>query len=259
VQKKLEKQVAIITGAGSGIGRATAELFAREGARVVVADLNKGDADQTAKRINDSQGESFARQVDVADPTQVQALVEETISRYGKIDILHNNAGMIVVKFLEDMDESEWDRLMGVNLKSIFLAVKYAIGYMKRQKSGCIINTASTGSFLGQYMTPAYIASKGGVLMLTKTLALDYAQYNIRVNCICPGAVDTQMLRQHFSNSESPKLAAEREMALIPIKRFLDPSEIAAGALYLASEAARGITGTALSIDGGSLAGFYSS
>ena len=259
MQKKLEKQVAIITGAGSGIGRATAELFAQEGARVVVADLNKEDADQTAKRINDSQGESIARQVDVADPVQVQALVEETISRYGKIDILHNNAGMIVVKFLEDMEESEWDRLMGVNLKSIFLAVKYTIGHMKQQKSGCIINTASTGSFLGQYMTPAYIASKGGVLMLTKTLALDYAQYNIRVNCICPGAVDTQMLRQHFDNSESPKLAAEREMALIPIRRFLDPSEIAAGALYLASEAARGITGTALSIDGGTLAGSYSS
>lgn len=259
MQRKLEQQVAIITGAGSGIGRATAELFAQEGARVVVADLNKNAADQTAKQINDRQGEAIAWQIDVADGVQVRALVEETVRRYGRIDILHNNAGMVLVKFLEDMDESEWDRLMGVNLKSIFLAVKYVVGYMKQRKSGCIINTASTGSFLGQYMTPAYIASKGGVLMLTKTLALDYAQYNIRVNCICPGAVDTQMLRQHFNDSDSPKLAAEREMALIPIKRFLDPSEIAAGALYLASEAARGVTGTALSIDGGSLAGFYSS
>jgi 3-oxoacyl-[acyl-carrier protein] reductase len=259
VQRKLEQQVAIITGAGSGIGRATAELFAQEGARVVVADLNKNAADQTAKQINDHQGEAIAWQLDVADGVQMRALAEETVRRYGRIDILHNNAGMVLVKFLEDMDESEWDRLMGVNLKSIFLGVKYAVGYMKQRKSGCIINTASTGSFLGQYMTPAYIASKGGVLMLTKTLALDYAQYNIRVNCICPGAVDTQMLRQHFNDSDSPKLAAEREMALIPIRRFLDPSEIAAGALYLASEAARGVTGTALSIDGGSLAGFYSS
>jgi len=259
MQKKLEKQVAIITGAGSGIGRATAHLFAQEGAKVVVADLKKENADQTAEQINDNQGEAIAYQVDVTDPIQVQALVDNTIRRYDRIDVLHNNAGMIVVKFLEDMDESEWDRLMGVNLKSIFFAVKYTIGYMKQRKSGCIINTASTGSFLGQYMTPAYIASKGGVLMLTKTLALDYAQYNIRVNCICPGAVDTPMLRQHFDNSESPGMAAEREKALIPIKRFLDPLEIAAGALYLASDAARGVTGTALSIDGGSLAGFYSS
>jgi NAD(P)-dependent dehydrogenase (short-subunit alcohol dehydrogenase family) len=148
------------------------------------------------------------------------------------------------------------DHLLGVNLKSIFLAVKYAVPHMKKQGRGCIINTASTGGFLGQYRTPAYIASKGGVVLLTKTLALDYAQYNIRVNCICPGAVDTPMLRRHFSSSPDPEHAAELEKRLIPLKRFLDPEEIAQAALYLASEHARGITGSALVVDGGSLAGY---
>ena len=256
---KLEDQVAIVTGAGSGMGRATAELFAHEGARVLVADLNEAGAHETAERIAQVRGSAIAIRTDVADASQVAALVEQAMSRYGKIDILHNNAGMVLVKFLEDTDESEWDRLMGVNLKSIFLGVKYAVPHMKRCRSGCIINTASTGSFLGQYMTPAYIASKGGVLMLTKTLALDYAQYNIRVNCICPGAVDTPMLRHHFNSTPDPKVAAEREKELVPIKRFIDPSEIASGALYLASNAARSVTGTALVIDGGALAGYYAS
>jgi dihydroanticapsin dehydrogenase len=127
---------------------------------------------------------------------------------------------------------------------------------MKRQGGGCIINTASTGSFLGQYRTPAYIASKGGVLQLTKTLALDYARDNIRVNCICPGAVDTPMVRRHFALSPDPEKAAEVEQRLIPIKRFLQPDEIAHAALYLASDHARGVTGSALVIDGGSLAGY---
>lgn len=145
---KLDNQVAIITGAGSGMGRATAELFAQEGARIVVADLDKQGAEQTVQKIVEAHGESIAMHTDVTDPVQVQALVEDSINRYGKIDILHNNAGIILVKFLEDMDESEWDRIMNVNLKSIFLAVKYAIPYMKRQKSGCVINTASTGSFV---------------------------------------------------------------------------------------------------------------
>jgi NAD(P)-dependent dehydrogenase (short-subunit alcohol dehydrogenase family) len=184
-------------------------------------------------------------------------MINLALQTYGRIDILHNNAGVIIVKFLEDTSEEEWDWVLGVNVKSIFLAVKYAIPYMKRQGGGCIINTASTGSFMGQYMTPAYIASKGAVLLLTKTLSLDYAKFNVRVNCICPGAVDTPMLRRHFNKSPDPDLAARREQDLMPIGRFLEPEEIAEGALYLASDAARGVTGTSLVIDGGSLAGPY--
>jgi len=204
-------------------------------------------------------GKALASQTDVTVATQVEAMINLAVQTYGRLDILHNNAGVVLVKFLEDTSEEEWDWVLGVNVKSIFLAVKYAVPHMKKQGGGCIINTASTASFLGQYMTPAYVASKGAVLMLTKTLALDYAKFNVRVNCICPGAVDTPMLHRHFNNSPDPELAARREKDLVPIGRFLEPEEIAEGALYLASDAARGVTGSVLGIDGGSLAGFYSS
>lgn len=253
----MEGRVAVVTGAGSGMGRATAQLLAREGARVAVADINTEGANETVHSITSAGGKAIAVPTDVTKGVEVETLIRRAVDTYGRIDILHNNAGVIIVKFLEDTSEEEWDRLMGVNLKSIFFGVKYAVPYMKKQGGGCIINTASTGSFLGQYMTPAYIASKGAVLMLTKTLALDYAKYNIRINCICPGAVDTPMLRRHFDNSPDPELAARREQELMPIKRFLQPDEIAEGVLYLASDVARGITGTALVIDGGSLAGCY--
>jgi NAD(P)-dependent dehydrogenase (short-subunit alcohol dehydrogenase family) len=253
---ELQNRVAIITGAASGMGRATSELFAREGASVVVADFDEAGGEETAKSIRDSGATAIFVRTDVARAADVERLVKAAIEEYGQIDILHNNAGMFLVKFLEDMTEEEWDRILGVNLKSIFLAVKFAVPHMKARRSGCILNTASTGSFLGQHRTPAYIASKGGVAMLTKTLALDYAEYGIRVNCICPGAVDTPMLRSHFRQSPDPQGAAELEQRLIPMKRFLDPEEIAQAALYLASDRARGVTGAALVVDGGSLAGY---
>jgi NAD(P)-dependent dehydrogenase (short-subunit alcohol dehydrogenase family) len=256
---KLENQVAIVTGGASGMGRATAVAFAREGAKVVVADINAPGLAETVETIKAAGGTVVASQTDVTKASEVEAMINLAVQNYGRLDILHNNAGVVMVKFLEDTSEEEWDWLMGVNLKSIFLAVKYAIPHMKHQGGGCIINTGSTGSFLGQYMTPAYIASKGAVLMLTKTLALDYAKSNIRVNCICPGAVDTPMLRRHFANSPDPELAARRERELVPIGRFLLVEEIAEAALYLASSLAGGVTGTALVIDGGSLCGFYAS
>jgi meso-butanediol dehydrogenase/(S,S)-butanediol dehydrogenase/diacetyl reductase len=253
---QLPDRVAVITGSASGMGRATALLFAREGAKVMVVDMDETGGAATVDQIRNGGGEALFIPADVSSAEAVRQVVESTIAKFGRIDILHNNAGIVLVKFLEDTSEEEWDRVLGVNLKSIFLAVKYAVPYMKERRSGCIINTASTGGFIGQYMTPAYIASKGGVVLLTKTLALDYARYNIRVNCICPGAVDTPMIRRHFDSSPDPQHAAELERRLVPIKRFLQPEEIAHAALYLASDHARGVTGSALVIDGGSLAGY---
>jgi meso-butanediol dehydrogenase / (S,S)-butanediol dehydrogenase / diacetyl reductase len=253
---QLENQVALITGAGSGMGRATALLFAREGAKVVVVDIHETHGTETVKAIERSGGVALFVRSDVSKADDAKRMIDAILQAFGQIDILHNNAGIILVKFLEDTSEEEWDRVLGVNLKAIFLAVKYAVPHMKQRKQGCIINTASTGGFLGQYMTPAYIASKGGVVLLTKTLALDYAQYNIRVNCICPGAVDTPMIREHFQASPDPERAAALERRLVPLKRFLEPDEIAHAALYLACDHSLGITGTSLVIDGGSLAGY---
>ena len=252
----LADQAALITGAGSGMGRATAVLFAREGAKVVVVDIDEAGGEKTVAQIRAENGEGIFVSTDVARAADAEAMIQQTIDTYGRLDILHNNAGVVAVKFLEDMSEEEWDWLMGVNLKAIFLAVKYAVPHMKTQGSGCIINTGSTSSFEGQYMTPAYVASKGGVVQLTKTLALDYAQYKIRVNAVCPGTVDTPLVQQHLEKSPDPVRAAEIEKKLIPLKRFLQPEEIAHAALYLASDQAGGVTGSALVIDGGTLAGY---
>ncbi len=252
----LTGQVALITGAGSGIGQATAVLFAKEGATVVVVDIDEPGGEETVAQIRAEGGEALFERTDVAKADDAQRMVQRTIDTYGRLDILHNNAGVVAVKFLEDMAEEEWDWLMGVNLKAIFLAVKYAVPHMKAQGSGCIINTGSTSSFEGQYMTPAYCASKGAVVQLSKTLALDYAQYKIRVNAVCPGTVDTPLVRQHIENSPDPARAEAIEKQLIPLKRFLQPEEVAHAALYLASDQARGITGSALVIDGGTLAGY---
>ena len=252
----LSGQIALITGAGSGVGRATAALFAKEGAKVIVVDIDKAAGEKTVAQIHIKGGTALFEHADVAKAADAERMVQRAIDTYGRLDILHNHAGVVAVKFLEDMAEEEWDWLMGVNLKAVFLAVKYAVPHMKAQGSGCIINTGSTSSFEGQYMTPAYCASKGGVAQLSKTLALDYAQYKIRVNAVCPGTVDTPLVRQHIENSPDPARAEAIEKQLIPLKRFLQPEEVAHAALYLASDQAHGVTGSALVIDGGTLAGY---
>ena len=264
----LAGQVALITGAGSGVGRATAVLFAQQGAKVVVVDINEAGGEETVAQIHADGGTALFTRADVAKADDAQRMIQLAVDTYSRLDILHNNAGVVAVKFLEDMSEQEWDWLMGVNLKAIFLAVNYAIPQMQAQGSGCIINTGSTSSFEGQYMTPAYVASKGGVVQLTKTLALDYAQYQIRVvlktahpagmqrHAVCPGTVDTPLVRQHIDNSPDPARTEALEKQLIPLKRFLQPEEVAHAALYLASDQARGVTGSALVIDGGTLAGY---
>jgi NAD(P)-dependent dehydrogenase (short-subunit alcohol dehydrogenase family) len=161
----------------------------------------------------------------------------------------------VLVKFLEDTTAAEWDQVMSVNLKSIFLAVKQVVPHMRRQRGGVILNTASINSFVGQFKLPVYTASKGAVLLLTKSLALDYGADSIRVNCICPGITDTPMLREHIEASSDPAAIIRERQARVPLGRFLTPEDIARAALYLVSDESNGITGTAHVVDGGLLAG----
>ena len=251
---RLKGKVAIVTGAARGIGRASAMLFAKEGAKVTVADNRADLGQETVRQIEEAGGEARFALTDVSDEEQVKAMVEGTVAQWGKLDILFNNAGIVLVKFVEDTTVEEWDQVMGVNLKSIFLGVKHAIPHMRRQGGGAILSTASIGSFTGQFKTPAYIASKGAVLLLTKSLALDYGADNIRVNCICPGITDTPMLREHIEASGDPATVIRERTARVPLGRFLTTEDPARAALYLVSDESDGITGIAHVVDGGLLA-----
>lgn len=252
---KLTGKVAVVTGAARGIGRASAILFAKEGAKLTVADNRSELGQETVRLIEGAGGQAYFALTDVANEAQVRAMVNETVARWGRLDILFNNAGMVLVKFLEETTEAEWDRLMAVNLKSIFFAVKHAVPCMRRQGGGVILSTASTNGLVGQFKTPAYAASKGAVALLTKSLALDYGSDNIRINCICPGITDTPMLREHIEASGDAAAVIRERTARVPLGRFLKPEDIARAALYLVSDESDGVTGTALVVDGGMLAG----
>jgi NAD(P)-dependent dehydrogenase (short-subunit alcohol dehydrogenase family) len=257
---KLEGKVAVVTGAARGIGRASAILFAKEGARVTVADTLVELGQETTRLIQNDGGQAQFVATDVASEEQVKKMVADTVSSWGRLDILFNNAGITLVKFLEETSESEWDHLMGVNLKSVFFGVKHAVPHMRRQGGGVILNTASISSFVGQLRTPAYVASKGALMLLTKSLAVDYGADHIRVNCICPGITDTRLLREHIESAGDPAAVIRERTARVPLGRFLTPEDIARGALYLVSEDSAGVTGIAHVVDGGYLsAAEYSS
>lgn len=252
---KLEGKVAIVTGAARGIGRASAELFASEGARVTLADNRPELGEEAVRAIAAAGGEAQFVATDVASEAQIKRMVDCTVSRWGRLDVLFNNAGIVHVGFVEQISEEEWDRVMAVNVKSIFLGVKHSIAHLRRQGGGAILNTASIGSFNGQFKTPAYIASKGAVMLLTKSLALDYGADNIRVNCICPGITDTPMLREHMGKAGDAEAAIHARLARVPLGQVLTPIDIARAALYLVSDDSRGVTGIAHIVDGGLLAG----
>jgi NAD(P)-dependent dehydrogenase (short-subunit alcohol dehydrogenase family) len=247
---RLEGRVAIITGASSGIGKATALLFGREGAKVVVNYSHSADeANEVVDSIIKSGGEALAIKADVSKEHEVKSMIEETIKKYGKIDILHNNAGVELQKPITITNEEEWNKVLDINLKGMFHCSKYAISYMK--EGGVIVNTASVAGLFGSANLSAYCASKGGVIALTKALALEYAPNKIRVNCICPGAIDTPMLRRFIDASPDPKATEKQFTSMHPLGRLGQPEDIARAALFLASDSSSFITGHTLVVDGG--------
>ena len=239
---------AVITGAGSGMGRATARLFADRGADVVVVDIDGDEAEETVSLIEDKGGSAVAAAADVSDADDVSRFVDRTVDEFGRIDVLHNNAGVAQESTpVEDVTEVSWDRIHDVNLKSAFLGAKHAVPYMREQESGVILNTASTAGIRPRTGLSAYCAAKGGLITLTKQLAYELAADGIRVNAICPVATDTSMLPR-FSSDD---LSVDDMLSTIPLGRLADPDDIAQAAAFLASDEASMVTGTALEVDGG--------
>jgi len=248
---RISDKVAIITGAASGIGRTTAILFAKEGGKVVVADKNEVGGNETVDLIRSDGGQAIFDYVNVTSATDIQGMVKTTINTYGKLNILVNNAGIAIRLPVVDLSEEDWDRNIDVNLKSIYLSSKYAIPRMIENGGGSIVNIASIYGIVGGRVRAAYAASKGGVVNLTRSMALDYALHKIRVNCVCPGFVNTPLLKNILKNKEEYQALAD----LHPMGRLGDMLEIALGVLYLASDESSFVTGIALPIDGGYTAG----
>lgn len=251
---KLAGKVAIVTGAASGIGRASAIAFAREGAKVVVVDRNAGDGQATVNDIVAEQRLAYFAHADVSKESDIRAMVDAAAARWGTIDILFNNAGVVLAKPVEQTTEEEWDLVMAINVKSAFLATRHVAPIMRRNGGGAILNTGSIASFTGQVGTPAYSASKGAIALLTKSLALDLGRDNIRVNCICPGITDTPMLREHLGHGDEGEARIRARLSRVPLGAILQPEDVARAALYLVSEDSAGITGVLHVVDGGLLA-----
>jgi NAD(P)-dependent dehydrogenase (short-subunit alcohol dehydrogenase family) len=251
---KLSGRVAIVTGAASGIGRASSLAFAREGAQVIAADLDEQGGKETVARILDQGYEAFFIRTDVTSEMEAKRMVEETIHRWGRIDILFNNAGIVLVKSLEETTEAEWDRVMSVNVKGAFLVTRHVVPHMRRNGGGAILNTGSIASFTGQAGTPVYTASKGAIALLTKSLALDFGRERIRVNCLCPGITDTPMLREHLGHGAEGEARIRARLSRVPLGEILKPEDVARAALYMVSDDSLGITGVLHVVDGGLLA-----
>ena len=251
----LAAKTAVITGAGSGIGRATALLFAREGAAVLLTDLNEDAGHAVQEEIRRAGGRALFEGGDVACTRDCQRVVAVAVREFGTVQILFNNAGIIRRASVLELSEEDWDRVMNVNTKSIFLMSREVIPLMAKAGGGSIINTASGWGLAGGPRAAAYCASKGAVVLLTKAMAIDHGPQGIRVNCVCPGDTDTGMLRAEARQLGEPEERFLQEAARRPLGRVGSPEEIAQAALYLASNASSFVTGTALVIDGGGLAG----
>ena len=249
---QLDGKVALITGAGSGIGRASALAFAREGARVAVADIVVEGGEETVRMVKEAGGEAFFIQVDVSNAAEVEAMVNTVVDAYGRIDCAYNNAGIEGrLASTDEYPEDVFDKVIDINLTGVWLCMKYELPHMLKQGSGAIVNTASGAGLIGVAGMSAYVASKHGVVGLTKTAALEYAKSGIRVNSVCPGLIQTPMVER--LTADQPQLG-EALVAAEPVGRTGKPEEIAESVVWLSSDAASFVTGHAMSVDGGFVA-----
>jgi NAD(P)-dependent dehydrogenase (short-subunit alcohol dehydrogenase family) len=249
---RLEGKVCVITGAGSGIGRASALLFAREAGRVVVADVDRAGADETVKEIREGGGSASVVIADVADPASAQRLVDETVKAEGRIDVLFNNAGISGVGTAHETSVELWDKVMAVNVRGVFLVSKFAVPYMMAKRRGSIINMSSTIAEIGLAQRASYAASKGAILALTRAMQVDYAPFGIRVNAVLPGTIHTpfveKYLRESYPNREDGLNAIRKRQLTAELGK---PEDVASAALFLASDESSFVMGSGLFVDGG--------
>jgi NAD(P)-dependent dehydrogenase (short-subunit alcohol dehydrogenase family) len=251
IGRAFEHRVAVVTGAASGIGFSVAERFAEEGASVALLDRDEERGRAGAEQIRTSGGVCEFFPADVGVEESVVRALGQVVRHFQKVEHLVNNAGVVLVKSVEDCTVAEWDQVMNVNVKSVFLTVKHLLPVLRSSIQSTIVNVGSVSGFVAQKGTPAYVASKGAVLMLSKALALDLAPYGIRVNCVCPGITDTPMFRFHVNSSKDPERTLQERCARVPLGRLLSPREIANAVLYLSGDESSGITGTELVVDAG--------
>ena len=249
---RLDNKVAVITGAASGIGRGTAIRFAVEGASVVIADLNEEGGAASVRECRENGGTAIFQKTDVAAEDDIKAVVARTVKEFGKLDIIYNNAGLVgATGSIEATSVEDWDRTFAVLTRGVFLGMKHAIPEMRKIGGGSIISTASIAGLSGGYGTHAYSGAKAAVVNLTRSVALEVAKHKIRVNCICPGGINTPI----FNIVSSDPKQIEQMLAFCPLKRSGHPEDIANMALFLASDESEWITGQAISVDGGFTAG----
>ena len=250
---RLAGRVAWISGATSGIGEAAAELFAREGARVTVVGRRGELGRAIVERIAKAGGTAMAFEADVSREGDVRRSIASTVERFGRLDCLINNAGMVEVRDLHAYSAEQWDRVMNVNVKSMFFAFKHAYPHLRAARRGYVVNVGSISSFVGQARTPVYTTSKHAILGLTRSIALDYAADGIRCNCVCPGITDTPMLWEHLNVRPDPRAALDERLRRVPMGVELTPLDVAKSILYFSCEDSAGVTGTSLTIDCGYL------
>lgn len=248
---RLENKVAIITGSGSGMGAASAKIFAKEGAKVVVADLNEEAAKKVVEEIKADGGEAISVKVDVTDNAQLDHMIDACIEKYGRIDILFNNAGMPLAMPVEDVTEDTFYKIVNVNLKGVFFASQKVAPYMKKQGGGVILTTASVSVKRPRPKVHLYCAVKSAAVHLGKALAMEFAPYNIRVNSINPVACETPMLKDFYDPTLSAEKAHQAMIDSIPLGHLIQPEDIGYAALFLASDEAKNITGVDFNVDGG--------